>query len=87
MNEDFKQFLSYITQEDIEFEIYEVISSFLKKVFESEFAVVKIDNINFADKESFDFIIDFLSKQLQNKLLFIFSSSSEVHRVPKELHL
>ncbi|WP_232841855.1 adenylate/guanylate cyclase domain-containing protein [Caldicellulosiruptor acetigenus] len=87
LNEDFKLFLSYMTQEDIEFEIYEVISSFLKKVFESEFAVVIIDNITFADKDSFDFILDFVSKQLQNKPFFIFSSSSEIHRVPKELHL
>ncbi|WP_238524905.1 adenylate/guanylate cyclase domain-containing protein [Caldicellulosiruptor owensensis] len=87
LNEDFKQFLSYMTQEDIEFEIYEAISSFLKKVFELEFATVIIDNINFADKESFDFILDFLSKQLQNKPFFIFSSSSEIHKVPKELHL
>ncbi|WAM37061.1 adenylate/guanylate cyclase domain-containing protein [Caldicellulosiruptor acetigenus] len=86
LNEDFKQFLSYMTQEDIEFKIFEVISSFLKKIFESEFAVVIIDNINFADKESFNFILDFLSKQLQNKPFFIFSSSSEVHKVPKGLH-
>ena len=87
LNEDFKQFLSYMSQEDIEFEIYEAISSFLKKVFELEFATVIIDNINFADKESFDFILEFLSKQLQNKPFFIFSSNSEIHRFPKELHL
>jgi len=87
LNEDFKQFLSYMNQEDIEFEIYEAISSFLKKVFELEFATVIIDNINFADKESFDFILDFLSKQLQNKPFFILLSSSEIHKIPKELHL
>lgn len=82
LSSDFKEFISYMTHEDIEFELFEVISSFFKKIFETEFAVVIIENINLADKESFDFILNFISQQ-QNKPFFIFSSSTDISVFPE----
>ncbi|BCS80730.1 hypothetical protein CaldiYA01_06900 [Caldicellulosiruptor diazotrophicus] len=86
LSSDFKEFISYMTPEDIMFELFEVITFFLKKVFETEFSVVIIENLNLADKESLDFIVSFISQQ-QSKPFFIFSTNTELRNFPENYYI
>lgn len=81
LDPDFKNILSYMSVEDIEFELFHTLFSFFDKIFELEFPVFIIENISNSDKESLKFIDYLISREIRDKAFFIFSTEKDLFEI------